>query len=123
MSDRIFFRGIVLFGRHGLFEEEERLGQRFEIDLDCQVDLSRPGRSDHFGDTIDYGRVYETVRAIVEDERFKLIEALAERIADSLLASFEQLEAVRVEIRKPSAPIPGVFETVGIEIHRDRKRP
>jgi 7,8-dihydroneopterin aldolase/epimerase/oxygenase len=119
-SDRIFLRGIVLFGRHGVFEEEERLGQRFEVDLDCWLDLSQAGRSDHVHDTVDYGRLYETVRAIVEEERYRLIEALGERIADRLLSDFDRLRSVRVEIRKPSAPIPGVFETVGIEIHRDR---
>ena len=120
MTDRIFFRGIVLFGRHGVYKEEERLGQRFEIDLDCRLDLSKAGKTDSVHETVDYGAIYETVRHLVEDERFLLIEALAEMIADHLLADFDKLQSVRVEIRKPSAPIPGVFDTVGIEIHRAR---
>jgi dihydroneopterin aldolase len=120
MTDRIFFRGIVLFARHGVHKEEERLGQRFEIDLDCRLDLSKAGKTDSVHDTVDYGAIYETVRYLVEDERFLLIEALAERIADHLLADFDKLESIRVEIRKPSAPVPGVFDTVGIEIHRTR---
>ncbi|MEJ8574348.1 dihydroneopterin aldolase [Microbaculum marinum] len=122
MSDRIFLRGIVLFGHHGVFEEEKRLGQRFELDLDCRLDLSRAGRTDSVRDTADYGAIYETVRTVVEDMRFKLIEALAEEIARRLLAGFEAIQGVRVEIRKPSAPIRGVFDTVGIEIDRDRSR-
>ncbi len=121
-NDRIFLRGIVLFARHGVHAEEEKLGQRFEVDLDCWLDLSTAGESDHVHDTIDYGRLYETIRETVQEERFQLIEALAERIADRLLADFGRLASVRVEIRKPSAPIPGVFDTVGIEIHRDRTK-
>lgn len=119
-SDRIFLRGVVLFGRHGLYEEEARLGQRFEIDLDCRVDLGPAGRADDVHLTIDYGAVFEAVRNVVEDERYKLIEALAERIASRLFADFDRLVAVRIEVRKPSAPIPGVFETVGVEITRER---
>jgi dihydroneopterin aldolase len=121
VSDRIFLRGIVLFGRHGLIPEEAVLGQRFEVDLDCFLDLSAGGRADRIGQTIDYAAVYETVRHTVESERFGLIEALAERIAERLFGEFAPLAKVRVEVRKPGAPIRGHFDTVGVEITRERR--
>ncbi|TCT08330.1 dihydroneopterin aldolase [Tepidamorphus gemmatus] len=120
-GDRVFFRGIVLFARHGVKAEEERLGQRFEIDLDCHLDLAPAGSTDDVTLTIDYGEVYTLVRDIVEGERFYLIEALAERIAGGLLARFARIDDVRVEIRKPAAPVAGVFDTVGVEIIRRRQ--
>lgn len=120
-ADRIFYRGIVLFARHGVKAEEERLGQRFEIDLDCRLDLAPAGTSDDVALTVDYGEVYAVVRETVEGERFYLIEALAERIAARLLGRFAPISEVRVEIRKPAAPVPGVFDTVGVEIVRRRK--
>ncbi len=120
-GDRIFYRGIVLFARHGVKAEEEKLGQRFEIDLDCRLDLAPAGKSDDVGLTVDYGAVYTVVRETVEGERFFLIEALAERIAERLLARFAAIAEVRIEIRKPAAPVPGVFDTVGVEIVRRRK--
>lgn len=120
-GDRIFYRGIVLFARHGVKAEEERLGQRFEIDLDCCLDLAPAGVSDDVALTVDYGAVYAVVREIVEGERFYLIEALAERIAGRLLRQFAPIAEVRVEIRKPAAPVPGVFDTVGVEIVRRRE--
>lgn len=119
-ADRIFFRGIVLFARHGVRAEEERLGQRFEIDLDCRIGLAEAGHADDVRLTVDYAAVYETVRATVEGERVRLIEALAERIAGRLLERFDRIAEVRVEVRKPAAPVPGVFDTVGVEIVRNR---
>jgi dihydroneopterin aldolase len=121
VTDRIFLRGIVLFGRHGLIPEEAVLGQRFEVDLDCFLDLSAAGRADRIGATLDYAAVYETVRHTVETERFGLLEALAERIADRLFGEFPPLSKVRVEVRKPGAPIQGTFDTVGVEIMRTRE--
>lgn len=121
-SDRVFLRGIVLFGRHGLFDEEETLGHRFEIDLDFHVDLKAAGEADDVTRTIDYGVAYAIVREVVEGARCKLIETLAEKIAARLFEAFESLVAVTIEIRKPSAPIPGVFDHAGISIHRERPR-
>jgi dihydroneopterin aldolase len=117
MTDRIFFRGITLFGRHGVFAEEQTLGQRFVVDLDCWLDLRPAGASDRTADTVNYTRIYEAVRAAVEDERF----ALAQRIAARILAAFPPIASVRVEVRKPSAPIQGHFDTVGVEITRTRE--
>lgn len=117
MSDRIFFRDIAIFARHGVFSEEASLGQRFEIDVDCFVDLSAYAKADDYRRAVDYGKVYESVRQVAEEGRFRLIEALAEHIAERLLADFP-VEAVRVEVRKPGAPVPGIFGTVGVEVTR-----
>lgn len=121
MSDRIFFRDIAIFARHGVFSEEASLGQRFEIDVDCFLDLSAYALTDDYKQAVDYGKVYESIRQVAEKERFWLIEALAERLAMKLLDGYP-LEAVRVEVRKPGAPVPGIFGTVGVEVVR-RKAP
>jgi len=119
-SDRLFIRGIAVFARHGLHAAEAELGQRFDIDLVLELDTSEAGRTDDYSRTVCYGTVFETVRAIAENERFKLIEALGETIAERLLADFPRLTAVEIEIRKPSAPVAGIFDTIGLSIRRDR---
>jgi 7,8-dihydroneopterin aldolase/epimerase/oxygenase len=121
MSDRIFFRDIAIFARHGVFSEEASLGQRFEIDADCFLDVGPYARTDNHRAAVDYGKVYATITAVAEKERYWLIEALAERLAAKLLADFP-LDAVRIEVRKPGAPVPGIFGTVGVEVTR-RKAP
>lgn len=118
-GDRIFFRGIAIFARHGVFSEEASLGQRFEIDVDCFLDIGAYARTDDYRRAADYGKVFETIRQIAENERFRLIEALGERIAGKLLANYP-FDRVRVEVRKPGAPVPGIFGTVGVEVTRRR---
>lgn len=120
MSDRIFLRGVQLHARHGVFEEERRLGQRFIVDVDYWVDLTGYARTDDFRGAVSYNDVYLTLMEIAAGEPVNLIETLAERIAAALLARFAPIEAVRVQVHKPSAPIAGVFGDVGVDITRRR---
>ena len=118
--DEIVLKGMRFFAYHGVFPEEQKLGQRFTVNLRLQLDLSTPGRTDDVKDTVDYGQVYERVQTIMEGGPFRLLETAASRIADALLQSFPSLSGVEVEIEKPSAPIAGIFDSVGVAIHRKR---
>lgn len=120
MRDRISLRGLEFFAYHGVMPEEKTLGQRFLIDVDLFKDLDQAGESDQVKDTVNYAEVYQRIRAVVTEERYQLIERLAERIADQVLQEFSCV-AVRVEVHKPQAPIPGIFRDVSVEIHRERK--
>jgi dihydroneopterin aldolase len=69
---------------------------------------------------VDYSRVYETCRAIVERQKVKLLETLCARIATAILDSFPRVTRVEVMVRKPSAPIAGVLDYVAVETTADR---
>ncbi|MBC2205113.1 dihydroneopterin aldolase, partial [Listeria seeligeri] len=71
-------------------------------------------------DTVSYAEVYETVKEIVEGTLFKLIEALAEKIATEVLTGYPLLEEVTVKLIKPNPPIPGHYDSVAVEIERKR---
>ncbi|TQS75318.1 dihydroneopterin aldolase [Ornithinibacillus gellani] len=118
--DKIILKDMQFYGFHGLFPEENKLGQRFHIDLELFLDLSRAGRTDDMHASIDYGQVFSHVQQIVEGEAKHLIEAVAETIASELFKSFELLEACRVKVIKPDPPIPGHYESVAVEIYRER---
>jgi dUTP pyrophosphatase len=119
--DVIELRGLTWFGYHGAFAEETRLGQRFEVDLRLGLDLSAAGRTDDLGQTVDYGRVAETVRAIVEGPPFRLIEALAEAICVAILSGFPQVDSVDVRVAKPSAPVAAMASgLIAVKLHRSR---
>lgn len=117
--DRIELAQMEFYGYHGALPEERRLGQRFIIDVKLYLDLSLSGSSDDLKDTINYAAVYETVRAIVEGEPLRLIEAVAEKIAAALLADYP-VNAVRVAVHKPDAPVPGKFGDICVQIKRTR---
>nr|WP_221276936.1 dihydroneopterin aldolase [Deinobacterium chartae] len=110
--------GLEFHGRHGLFPEEERLGARFIVDVDLLFNFD--AIEDRMEDSVDYGAVYESVRAEVTAKRYYLIEVLANRIAERLLSEFDLLEALVVRVHKPHAPLPGVFRDVYAEVERRR---
>jgi 7,8-dihydroneopterin aldolase/epimerase/oxygenase len=118
--DRIVLTGMRFYGYHGVFPEETRLGQSFTVDVELYADLREAGRTDKLSRTIDYGKVYETVKTLVEGRPFQLIEALAEHLAVAVLGGFPVHEVV-VRVHKPKAPIPGPFDGVMVEVRRGRE--
>lgn len=119
MSDRIVLTGMRFYGYHGVYPEESRLGQAFLVDVELYADLREAGQRDDIRKTVDYGKVYLTVKEMVEGRPFKLIEALAEHVAARVLEQFPVDEIV-VRVHKPKAPIPGPIDGVTVEIRRRR---
>ena len=120
MADRILLDGMVFQARHGVHDHEKVTAQRFEVDVELRLDLQPAGLEDDLERTLDYGRVYETVRTIVESTTFNLIEALAEAIAHELLADFPALEEVVVRVRKPKGHLGGPLGSAGVQNRRLR---
>lgn len=120
-SDAIHLRGLKFHAYHGVMSEEKVLGQQFIVDVDLYRDLKKPGCSDQVEDTINYAEVYQLIKTIVTGEPFHLLERLTEEIAGQILNEFS-CEAIRVEIHKPQAPIPGIFEDVSVEIWREKSK-
>ncbi|KQN72802.1 MULTISPECIES: dihydroneopterin aldolase [unclassified Devosia] len=118
-GDRIILRDLGFYGYHGLFAEEEKLGQRFFIDLECGVDLTAPGESDAIGHTVSYADIYDVVKATFE-KRTKLIEALGQNVVSALFERFSDINWIIIRIRKPEAPIAMVRGEAAIELHRVR---
>ncbi|MCY0887504.1 MAG: dihydroneopterin aldolase [Alicyclobacillaceae bacterium] len=119
VRDEIRLRGLQFFGYHGVLPEETVTGQRFVVNLALRVDLRRAGNLDAVEETVDYGQVYRTVEEIVTSHPPKrLIEAVAESIATAILERFATVALVKVEVEKPGAPIPGIFDSVSVCIER-----
>lgn len=118
--DKIYFNGMSFYGYHGVFAAEAELGQRFYVDLELSLDLSRAGASDDLNDTVNYADIFTCVQQLVEKERFHLVEALTSRIAEKLLGQFPLAE-VKVKVTKPNPPINGHYDSVAIEMVRKRE--
>ena len=119
MSDRIILDSMLFSGTHGVYPEEQETPQPFEVDVELAMNLQPAGLADDLERTVDYSRVFETCRQIVESTRFNLVEALAEAIAHELLVGFP-VDQVTVRIRKPNARMGGTLRAVGVEIRRRR---
>ena len=119
-EDRIQVKGMKFFGHHGITEEEQAIGQRIEVDVEIEVDLEAAGRADDPNLTLDYTLIYQVTREIVEGKSVKLIETLAESIADRLILKLN-VDSAWVKVIRPNPPIDNsVIGYVAIEVQRDK---
>ncbi len=118
-EDRIHLKGMVFYGHHGVTPEEQALGQRIEVDLEVEADLETAALEDDPEQTIDYGDLYRITREVVEGEPVRLIETIAQRVADRIQDEYD-VGAVWVKVMKPGAPIDGsVLGHAAVEILRE----
>ncbi len=120
-ADRIELRGLRVLGICGALAEERDRPQPLEIDLDVEADLITPGRTDALADTVDYGAVARVAVRVATEERFTLLEALAERIAQEVVA-LARVTSVTVGARKLRPPVAVDLATAGVRVTRSAPR-
>ena len=118
--DKISIKNLEVFGKHGVYPEESSLGQKFIISAELFIDLRSAGKSDELEKSLDYGKICFVIKNFVEKNIFKLIETVAEKLTEKLLADNPAVQRVKLEIKKPWAPVAMHLETVSIEIDRSR---
>lgn len=123
MTGKIHLQNMVFYGYHGNLAEENVLGQRFLIDVVLTLDVTEAAQSDRLDATVDYQRVYNLCRQIVEKERMRLLEALANRLIDAVLEACPRVSRMDVTVKKPSAPLGGALDYVALETGKDRTPP
>ena len=118
--DTITLTGMSFYGYHGVMPEEQRMGQRFYIDLELHLPLGKAGMTDRLEDTVNYAEVYEVVRKITEGQRYALIEKLAGEIGRQVLSGFPVIDSVSVTVHKPSAPVCGAIRDISVTVETKR---
>ena len=119
--DKILIRNLKIFAYHGVNPEEKVQGQNFILDIDAFVDISVPCKTDRVDDTVSYAEIIEETIRIFTSRKYDLVERAAERVSEGLFERFEKIQALRILLKKPDAPIDADFEYVGVEIERNRK--
>ncbi|WP_341280363.1 dihydroneopterin aldolase [Paenibacillus sp. FSL H8-0537] len=118
--DRMLVKGMQFYGYHGVFAEENRLGQKFGVDLELLLDLEKAATMDDLEATVNYAELHALTKKIVEGTPFKLIEALAGSIATQLLSAYTMINEVTVRVTKPNPPFDIHFDGVTVELRRKR---
>lgn len=116
--DAIYIRDLEIYCHHGVFREENVLGQKFLVSLTLYMDTRPAGETDDLERSINYAEVSHFVKQEMEQKDYKLIEAAAEQLARRILLAFPLLDRVKVEIKKPWAPILLPLDTVSVCIER-----
>lgn len=116
--DRITISNLEVFAYHGVLKEENSLGQKFLICAELYTDTTEAAGEDDITKSINYSSVCKEIAAFLKGHTYKLIETTANRLARHLLLRYPRIEMLRLEIKKPWAPILMTLETVSVIIER-----
>ena len=116
--DKIRIENLELFGNHGVFPEETKLGQKFIVSCTLYLDTRKAGKEDDLEASVHYGLVSHLIKKEMEEKTFALIETVAEHLAECVLLYDEKIKAVDIEVKKPWAPIGLPLDYVSVSIHR-----
>lgn len=116
--DQIKIENLVIFAHHGVFPEENVLGQKFVVNCTLYVDTRKAGTTDALEHSVHYGEVAQLLTEKMQERNFQLIETVAETLARAVLHKSPLIQAVDLEIQKPWAPVGLPLDTVAVKIHR-----
>jgi dihydroneopterin aldolase len=120
-QDIIRIKNAVFYAYHGVVQDEQNLGGKFEVDAELFCDLSEAEEHDSLKQTVDYEKVYSFLKNLVLGKKYYLIEALGNTIANGILSEFPRVSKVLIRVRKPSPPVKGVVDYVEAEVERTRR--
>ena len=106
--DQIKIENLEIFANHGVYPEENRLGQKFLVSCILYVDTRKAGKTDDLEASVNYGTISHLIKEKMEEKNYRLIEAVAEQLAEEILLFDEKIRKVMVEVKKPWALIPPI---------------
>ncbi|WP_291530818.1 dihydroneopterin aldolase [Bacteroides sp. UBA939] len=115
MNSYIFLDNVRFFAYHGVYEQEQRDGNEFVINLRLKVDISRAAETDDVAHTVNYAEVYE----VVKDEMnipSKLLEHVCGRIVKRLLRTFPAIKGIELKLAKRNPPMGADLDAAGVEV-------
>ena len=115
--DKVFIEGLEIDALIGIYDWERRIRQTLRFDLEMGFDNRKPAATDDIADTLNYKAVSKRLVEFVSQSDYGLVETLAERCAEIVLAEFG-VSWLRLKLSKPGAVRGAV--AVGVIIERSR---
>ena len=120
MGDWLMVNGLTVLSKVGCLPVEQSVPQPIEVDIALEMDLREVAKTDDIKRGVDYRKVCDLVRQILEQNSFRLLETAAYEIAVNLLKQFPKVERVKVEVRKPHPPIPVPLQSASVRMELSR---
>ena len=120
MADWLIVNGLTILSKVGCLPVEQSVPQPIEVDIALEMDLREVGKTDDIKKGVDYRKVCDAIRQVLEQNSFKLLESAAYAIALCLLRQFPKVQRVRVEVRKPHPPIPVPLQSASVRMELSR---
>jgi dihydroneopterin aldolase len=103
----IALEGLEFFAYHGVFAEEQKIGNRYQVDITITTDFSEAAQTDKLKDTVNYGDLYDIISGVMQIKA-KLLEHIAKLIISSVRERYPLVDSVEVSVSKFNPPIGGV---------------
>jgi 7,8-dihydroneopterin aldolase/epimerase/oxygenase len=111
----ISLEGLEFFSYHGFYAEEQKIGNRYSVDVNIEVDFAQAAIGDKLSETVNYENVYKVVAQVMA-QKHKLLEHIAYNIIQQIKQQYPRILAVEVSVSKFNPPIGGVCERAKITI-------
>ncbi len=118
--DKIIIKNLEFYAYHGVNPEEKENGQKFFLDIEYYLDMTKPCHTDNVDDTVSYAKVVKCVRKAFLQDKYDLIEKASQVVADAILDEFPAITRVDITLKKPQAPVSADFDYMAVAISRVR---
>ncbi len=116
---RIALEGMEFFAFHGYYDEEQKIGNKYGVDLYIYTDLLAAAETDDLYQTVNYEVLYKVVlQEMLKPAR--LLEHLAHRIIDQVYTQFPLIKGVKVQVYKFNPPVGGIMRHAKVTLKRSR---
>lgn len=115
--DYLLINNMQFFAYHGVYEQENKVGNNYSVDLKLGLNFEKACISDSLEDTVNYASIFDKVKTVMHIP-CKLVEHLAENICQELKAAFPEIQSIEIKVTKKNPPIPGEIESISIILSR-----
>ena len=122
MAEKIIINNLKISARHGVYSSEKDIDGVFEINVLLWVNLKKAIQTDKIQDTVDYCAIISKVNDVFTKRDYSLIETVGSDICNEVLCAFSNIEQIKINIKKPHAPIDAEFDSVEVEIKKKREK-
>ena len=120
--DQLRIKDLEVYAYHGVFAAEKELGQRFVLDLILDYDMTRAAKTGNLTASIHYGELAQELVKWCQESKEDLIETLAYQLIGKIFQSYDLVEKVSLEVKKPWAPVPLPLDTCSVKLVRKKRK-
>ncbi|MBU4349231.1 dihydroneopterin aldolase [bacterium] len=119
-EDILIVKGATFWATHGYYQEENKFGQKFIVDVEVNVDMKKQCETDELDKGYSYVTIYNIIKKVIVGEQHKLLQRIAQRIADEVIKSYP-VNQVKVIVKKPHVAIGGIVDYTAVQVVREPK--
>ena len=120
--DQLRIKDLEIFAYHGLFPSEKELGQKFIIDASLSYDMTKAATDLDLEASVHYGELCQQWTTWFQETTEDLIETVAYKLVERTFETYPIVQEIKLELKKPWAPIHLPLDTCSVTIHRRKQR-